>query len=80
MNITYSASNNNIVRNYFIDDILNGEQDPTLDVWDGFFDVGDPNRQFQQLGINYEIPLNKIPTFEFVRASYQYTGDFLWQK
>ena len=80
LNITYSASNNNIVRNYFIDDILNGEQDPTLDVWDGFFDVGDPNRQFQQLGINYEIPLNKIPTFEFVRASYQYTGDFLWQK
>ncbi|MFK2819375.1 cell surface protein SprA [Flavobacteriaceae sp. LMIT009] len=80
LNLTYSASNNNIIRNYFIDDNLNGAQDPTLDVWDGFFDVGDPNRQFQQLGVNYEIPINKIPTFEFIRASYAYTGDFMWQK
>jgi cell surface protein SprA len=80
LNLTYSASNNNIVRNYFVDDNLNGAQDPTLDIWDGFFDVGDPNRQFQQLGVNYEIPINKIPTFEFIRASYAYTGDFMWQK
>jgi cell surface protein SprA len=80
LTLTYSALNNNIVRNYFIDDNLNGAQDPTLDIWDGFFDVGDPNRQFQQLGVNYEIPINKIPTFEFIRASYAYTGDFMWQK
>lgn len=44
------------------------------------FDVGDPNRQYQQLGINYELPLNKIPTLDFLRATYAYTGDFLWQK
>ena len=80
LNLNFSASNNNIVRNYFVDDILNGAQDPTKDVWDGFFDVGDPNRQYQQLGINYELPLNKIPALEFLRATYAYTGDFLWQK
>ena len=80
LSLNFTASNNNIVRNYFINDELNGAQDPRLDVWDGFFDVGDPNRQFQQLGINYEIPLNKIPTFSFLRATYSYTGDFLWQK
>ncbi len=80
LNLNFTASNNNIVRNYFVDDILNGEQDPTLDIWDGFFDVGDPNRQFQQLGVNYQIPFDKIPTFNFLQASYSYTGDFLWQK
>jgi cell surface protein SprA len=80
LSLNFTASNNNIVRNYFVDDILNGEQDPSLNIWDGFFDVGDPNRQYQQLGINYEIPINKIPTFEFIRATYAYTGDFQWQK
>ena len=80
LSLNFTAANNNIVRNYFIDDNLNGEQDPSLGVWDGFFDVGDPNRQSQQLGINYEIPLNKIPTFSFLRATYAYTGDFQWQK
>ncbi|RLD30312.1 MAG: cell surface protein SprA [Bacteroidetes bacterium] len=80
LRLNFTAANNNIVRNYFIDDIINGEQDPTLDVWDGFFDVGDPNRQYQQLGINYEIPLHKIPTLSFLRATYAYTGDFQWNK
>ena len=80
LNLNFTAANNNIVRNYFVDDIINGEQDPSLDIWDGFFDVGDPNRQYQQLGINYQIPLDKIPTFSFLKATYGYTGDFQWQK
>lgn len=80
LSMNFTASNNNIVRNYFINDELNGRQDPTRNVWDGFFDVGDPNIQSQQLQINYEIPLYKIPTLSFVRATYSYTGDFQWQK
>jgi len=80
LRLNFTASNNNIVRNYFIDDELNGAQDPTQDIWDGFFDVGDPNRQFQQLGINYDLPLYKIPALSFLRATYAYTGDFQWQK
>ncbi len=80
LRLNFTASNNNIVRNYFINDNLNGSQDPSKDVWDGFFDVGDPNRQFQQLGLNYEIPINKIPALSFLTATYAYTGDFLWQK
>ena len=80
LSMNFTASNVNIVRNYFKNNIINGEQDPELDVWDGFFDVGDPNTQYQQLGINYEIPLNKIPTFAFVDATYSYSGEFQWQK
>ena len=81
LQLNFTASNNNIVRNYFINDqIIDGEPDPTLDVWDGLLDVGDPNLQYQQLGLNYEIPINKIPTFNFINATYSYTGTFQWQK
>lgn len=81
LQFNFAASNNNIVRNYFKDnDLIAGEQDDNLDVWDGFFDVGDPNRQTQNLGLTYQLPLNKIPPFSFINATYQYTGSFLWQK
>lgn len=80
LNINFTASNNNIVRNYFVNDQLNGQQDPSLGVWDGFFDVGDPNRQSQQFVVNYNLPLYKIPTLSFLNATYSYTGDFQWQK
>ncbi|WP_452221094.1 T9SS outer membrane translocon Sov/SprA [Lacinutrix salivirga] len=80
LQFSFSAANNNIVRNYFKDNIRNGEQDPTLDVWDGFFDFGDPNRQYQQLQLNYQLPLEKLPFLNFLQATYSYTGDFQWQK
>ncbi|NNK28229.1 MAG: cell surface protein SprA [Flavobacteriaceae bacterium] len=80
LRLNFTASNNNIVRNYFVNDIINGEQDPDLNVWDGFFDFGDPNRQYQQFGLTYELPFSKIPTFSFLSGTYAYTGDFQWQK
>ncbi|MBP0904647.1 cell surface protein SprA [Mariniflexile gromovii] len=80
LSFNFTAANNNIVRNYFKDNIINGEQDETLNVWDGFFDFGDPNRQSQNLGVTYQIPINKIPTFSFLNATYQYSGNFQWQK
>ena len=78
--LNFTAANTNIVRNYFIDDRINGRQDPELNVWDGFFDFGDPNIQTQQLQVNYEIPLYKIPVLSFLRATYAYSGAFQWQK
>ena len=78
--INYNLSNNHIVRNYFLNDQIDGIQNPELDIWDRFFDFGDPNRQSQQIAINYELPLNKIPTLNFLRTSYSYTGDYQWQK
>ena len=80
LTLNYNAANNNIVRNYFIDDEINGLQDSELDVWDRFFDIGDPNRQVQQIAVNYDLPLNKIPTLNFIKTSYSYTGDYQWQK
>ncbi len=80
LSFNFTAANSNIVRNYFVNDLINGRQDPNLDVWDGFLDFGDPNIQNQQLQLNYELPIYKIPTFSFLRATYSYTGDFQWQK
>ncbi|MDY2586250.1 cell surface protein SprA [Winogradskyella aquimaris] len=80
LSFNFTAANTNIVRNYFIDDRINGRQDPTLNVWDGFFDFGDPNFQTQQLQVNYELPLYKIPALSFLRATYTYNGAFQWQK
>lgn len=80
LSLNFTAANTNIVRNYFIDDEINGRQDPNLDVWDGFFDFGDPNYQTQQLQVNYELPLYKIPALSFLRATYTYNGAFQWQK
>jgi len=80
LSLNFTAANTNIVRNYFIDDRINGRQDPELNVWDGFFDFGDPNFQTQQLQVNYELPIYKIPALSFLRATYAYNGAFQWQK
>ena len=80
LSLNFTAANTNIVRNYFIDDRINGRQDPELNVWDGFFDFGDPNYQTQQLQVNYELPLYKIPALSFLRTTYAYNGAFQWQK
>ncbi|WP_405573712.1 cell surface protein SprA [Winogradskyella sp. Asnod2-B02-A] len=80
LSLNFTAANSNIVRNYFIDDQISGLQDPDLNVWDGFFDLGDPNYQTQQLQVNYELPLYKIPALSFLKATYSYNGTFQWQK
>ena len=93
LRLNLTASNNHIVRNYFKDAtdengefILdqNGQRvqdiDQTLGLWNGFFDLGEPNRHAQQLELNYEIPFNKIPALDFINAQYSYTSNFDWQR
>lgn len=77
LNFSFNASNNRIVRNYITEE---GSTDNTIDIWDGFFNTGEPNFHYQTLQVNYQLPLNKLPVFEFVKAKYSYTGDFQWQR
>ncbi len=77
LNFNFTSANNRIVKN-FIDD--EGNIDDSIGVWSGVFDVGDPNTHSQQLQVNYEIPINKIPLFKFMRATYSYSADFQWTK
>jgi cell surface protein SprA len=81
LRLNLTASNNNIVRNYFnVDDDPDSGIDQTLNLWDGFFDVGEANRHAQQMQLNYELPFSKIPFLNFINAQYTYTSNFDWQR
>ncbi|MEL1239545.1 T9SS outer membrane translocon Sov/SprA [Flavobacterium flavipallidum] len=77
LKFSYAASTNNLVKNYLDDNDMPIED---FTIWDSYWDIGDPNRHTQQVVLNYDIPINKIPLFSFVKASYSYTGDYSWQK
>ncbi|MEO9512721.1 MAG: cell surface protein SprA [Flavobacteriaceae bacterium] len=81
LRLNLTASNNNIVRNYFnVDDDSDSGINTDLNLWDGFFDVGEPNRHSQQMQLNYELPFNKFPFLDFINAQYTYTSNFDWQR
>lgn len=81
LQFNFTASNNSIVKNYF-SQAEDGEQivNRDLAIWDGFWDVGDPNRHAQQLQVNYDLPFDKFPFLDFMSATYAYTGSFDWQR
>ncbi|AWX45115.1 hypothetical protein HME9304_02125 [Flagellimonas maritima] len=81
LRLNLTASNNNIVRNYFnVDDDDDSGINQALDLWDGFFDIGEPNRHSQQMQLNYELPFSKFPFLNFINAQYTYTSNFDWQR
>ncbi|MBB1193610.1 cell surface protein SprA [Flavobacterium sp. SOK18b] len=77
LKLNYTASSSNIVKSY-----LNEDNEPidSFTIWDSYWDMGDPNQHMQQLVVNYELPINKIPLFSFIKATYSYTGDYSWQR
>ncbi len=81
LRLNLTASNNRIVRNY-LEDPSNPESeiDKALGLWDGFWDLGEPNRHSQQMQLNYEIPFAKIPALDFISAQYTYASNFDWQR
>ncbi|MBT8184798.1 MAG: cell surface protein SprA, partial [Eudoraea sp.] len=85
LRLNLRASNNNIVRNYFENFVNDAGENETrinqdLNLWDGFFDIGEPNRHSQQMELNYELPFSKIPILDFINAQYTYTSNFDWQR
>jgi cell surface protein SprA len=81
LRVNLTASNNNIVRNYFnIDEDEDSGINQDLDLWDGFFDFGEPNRHSQQMQVNYKLPFDKIPFLSFIDSEYSYTSNFDWQR
>ncbi len=77
LKFNYTASSGNIVKNY-----LNADNVPIddLTIWDSYLNIGEANQHMQQLVMNYEIPIDKIPVFSFIKANYSYTGDYNWQR
>ena len=77
LKLNFTASSNNIVKNYLNE---NNVPNNTVTIWDDYWNIGDPNQHTQQLTVNYDLPINKIPLFSFVKSTYSYTGNYSWQK
>ncbi len=77
LKLNFTASSNNIVRSYLNE---NNEPDNSFTVFTDYFDPGTPNQHNQQLTLNYELPINKLPFLSFVKSTYTYVGDFNWQR
>ncbi len=77
LKLNYAASSGNIVKSYLNPDNTSKND---LTVWDDYWNIGTPNQHQQQIVVNYELPINKIPLFSFVKATYSYTADYSWQR
>jgi cell surface protein SprA len=77
LRINYNASSHNLMREY-IDE--NNVADNSYTLWTDFWNVGTPNQFNQQLVVNYDIPIDKIPVFSFIKSTYSYTSDYSWQR
>jgi cell surface protein SprA len=77
LKLNYSASSGNIIKSYLNSDNTSNDD---LTVWDDYWNIGTPNQHQQQLVVNYELPINKIPLFSFIKANYSYTADYSWQR
>lgn len=77
LKINYTASTSNIVRNYLDENNIPIDD---FSIWDDYWNIGDPNQHIQQIIVNYELPINKIPVFSFVKSTYSYTADYNWQR
>lgn len=77
LRFNYTVATNNIVRNYFDE---NKRPIDELTIWDDYFNIGEANMHTQQLVVNYDLPINKIPALSFVKSTYSYTSDYSWQR
>lgn len=77
LNFNYTANTSNIVRNYLD---AAGAPIQSYTIWQDFWDTGEANNHMQKFVINYELPINKIPVFSFIKSTYTFEGDFMWQR
>ncbi len=77
LKINYTASSNNIVRNY-IDE--NNEPINSVTLYTDYWNPGDTFTHTQQFVVNYDLPINKLPFLTFIKSTYSYTGDYNWQR
>lgn len=77
LKINFTAASHNIVRNYMDEQ---NRPDNSNTIWTDFWNIGTPDQHNQQIVVNYDLPINKIPFLAFVKSTYSYTGDYNWQR
>ena len=68
--------NFNATNNYIYDAFGSGEE---LQIFDNFFNTGRANQYHQKLNTTYQLPLDKFPFLNFLKADYSYEAGFDWQ-
>ena len=71
MQLNFNATNS------YIYDTFNNDDE--IQVFDDFFNTGRATHYHQKLNTNYNLPIDKIPFLNFIKADYAYTADFDWQ-
>ena len=51
-----------------------------MELFENFFNIGDPNFYNQNFSANYNLPISKFPFLDFIDSSYSYNGNFNWQR
>ncbi len=64
------------LNNHVYDDYTNADD---IALYQSFFDPGRPTHYHQTLEGSYQIPIDKIPLFSFIKSNYSYTANFDWQ-
>lgn len=77
LKLNYAVSTSNIVRNYLD---VNGDPLEDYDVFQGFWDTGEANTHTQNIAVNYDLPLNKLPFLSFVKSTYTYNSTYNWTR
>lgn len=77
LKINYNVTTSNIVRNYLDE---NNAPIESNTIWDDFWNTGEANQHTQQLAVNYELPLEKLPFLSFLKSTYNYTSNYNWQR
>ena len=81
LRLDFAASNNSIVKNYYQTDESGKDFiDSDLDIWDGFWNTGEANSHNQTFNLTYQLPFKFIPFLDFITSSYNYSGNFNWEK
>ncbi|MCK5815408.1 MAG: cell surface protein SprA, partial [Flavobacteriaceae bacterium] len=76
-NLTKSLQFNfRATNNYVYDDFQNSDD---ITLFNNFFTIGRPDHYHQTLSGTYQIPIDKIPFLDFLRADYAFTADYDWQ-
>ncbi len=86
LRLNYDVNHNRVVRNYiddqgnplFLDNL--GQEREGFGIYDGFFEVGDPNTHSGGLQLNYDLPFDKFPFTEWINATYAYSASYRWQR
>ena len=82
LRFNFSAATSSIIRQNIDMNVgdLETEGNNQQILWQDIINTGEPNSHFQSLAINYKLPFQYVPFLSFINATYNYTGNFNWQR